>query len=332
MSIVQVAFLPGYLALRAARLAVGPLSRTLVLSFALSLVINHFLVVALVLAGWYRPGVIYAVFAVEAALAFWSARAWSARSVGETATRLAIWARRSAPRGAAPALGPTARLRGGRVADRRLRGKRPGPRRRHLPAMGRGDFLEPLGDGVGRQRPAAPYCRVSATPPHQPLAHLRLHPRQSDLVLRQGADVAVLPVSPAGDVGPRTGDRANGIFLGRADRLRPVGGRPSLPLPQQRLRRRPRGLHGLRRRLCPAPGSQRGQGNACRSTEGVSPIFVERKLGQSPRRGAADEIRPPRGRPLRRRRFDEAGRAVHRRGLSDPGVVARGSGLLQIVH
>ncbi len=96
MSIVQVAFLPGYLALRAARLAVGPVSRTLVLSFALSLVINHFLVVGLVLAGWYRPGVVYAVFALEAALAAWSAREWAAASVGETAMRLAIWARRSA--------------------------------------------------------------------------------------------------------------------------------------------------------------------------------------------------------------------------------------------
>ena len=96
MSIVQVAFLPGYLALRMARLAVRPVSRTLVLSFALSLVINHFLVVGLVLAGWYRPGVIYAVFAVEAALGLWAARTWSARSVGETATRLAIWARRTA--------------------------------------------------------------------------------------------------------------------------------------------------------------------------------------------------------------------------------------------
>ena len=87
MSIVQVAFLPGYLALRAARLAAGPVSRTLVLSFALSLVINHFLVVGLVLAGWHRPGVIYAVFAVEAALAFWSAqngphRVWVKRPRG----------------------------------------------------------------------------------------------------------------------------------------------------------------------------------------------------------------------------------------------------------
>ena len=114
MSIVQVAFLPGYLALRAARLAGGPVSRTLVLSFALSLVINHFLVVGLVLAGWYRPGVIYAVFAVEAALAVWSARKWAAQSVGETAPRLAIWARRSAKR---------------RVASRWAAGL-PSPRRR----------------------------------------------------------------------------------------------------------------------------------------------------------------------------------------------------------
>ena len=87
MSIVQVAFLPGYLApagRQARRWARFPYARPVV---RLSLVINHFLVVGLVLAGWHRPGVIYAVFAVEAALAFWSAQNGRHR----------VWARR--PRG-----------------------------------------------------------------------------------------------------------------------------------------------------------------------------------------------------------------------------------------
>ena len=66
LSVVQVAFLPGYLVLCALRLAVRP-AQTLVLSFALSLVLNHFLVLALVLLGCYRAGVMYAIFALEAA-------------------------------------------------------------------------------------------------------------------------------------------------------------------------------------------------------------------------------------------------------------------------
>jgi hypothetical protein len=82
LSIVQVAFLPGYLALRAARLTETP-RRTLVLSFALSLVINHFLVLGLVLAGCYRPGVIYAVFAAELALFVWTARRWPGLKLAE---------------------------------------------------------------------------------------------------------------------------------------------------------------------------------------------------------------------------------------------------------
>ena len=66
----------------ALRLAVRPV-QTLVLSFALSLVINHFLVLALVLLGCYKAGVMYAIFALEAALFAWTARKWPQLTVGE---------------------------------------------------------------------------------------------------------------------------------------------------------------------------------------------------------------------------------------------------------
>ncbi len=82
LSVVQVAFLPGYLALRAARLTDG-LGRTLVLSFALSLVLNHFLVIGLVLGGWYRPGVLYGLFAAELVLLAWTARRWPRLTLAE---------------------------------------------------------------------------------------------------------------------------------------------------------------------------------------------------------------------------------------------------------
>ena len=82
LSVVQVAFLPGYLVLCALRLAVRP-GQTLVLSFALSLVLNHFLVLALVLLGCYKAGVMYAIFALEAALFAWTARKWPQLTVGE---------------------------------------------------------------------------------------------------------------------------------------------------------------------------------------------------------------------------------------------------------
>jgi hypothetical protein len=67
LSLVQIVVLPGYLLLRALRIGSGILS-TGILSFALSLVINHFLVAGLVVLRVYRPGVIYAVFAAELAL------------------------------------------------------------------------------------------------------------------------------------------------------------------------------------------------------------------------------------------------------------------------
>ncbi len=72
LSVVQVAFLPGYLALRGFGLDRGVI-RSLVWSFALSLVINHFLVASLVLLGIYRSSVLQVVFAAElAVVAYWT--------------------------------------------------------------------------------------------------------------------------------------------------------------------------------------------------------------------------------------------------------------------
>ena len=85
LSVVQIAFLPGYLALRALKLTERP-AETLVLSFALSLTLSHLLVVALVLAGCYRPGVLYGVFAVEAVLFAWTARRWPMLTLAELFT------------------------------------------------------------------------------------------------------------------------------------------------------------------------------------------------------------------------------------------------------
>jgi hypothetical protein len=67
LSIVQVAFLPGYLVLRCFNLDRG-LIRVLVWSFALSLVINHLLVAGLVVLGIYHSATLYLVFAAELAL------------------------------------------------------------------------------------------------------------------------------------------------------------------------------------------------------------------------------------------------------------------------
>ena len=213
LSIVQVAFLPGYLALRAARLTEG-LWRTLMLSFALSLVINHFLVLALVLVGCYRPGVVYAVFAVELALPS-GPRGVARLSAGE---RLTGWRFGSGGRrgGRSRAAGPSARLRGGLPADCRLCR----PRAYHA-----GDIFQQWDAVVSWNRWAIDWAanglprthrRISATAPQQPVAELRLYPRQLDLVLRQGVVVPVLPVSAAGHVRPRPGDGPAGILAGRA--------------------------------------------------------------------------------------------------------------------
>ena len=75
LSILQIAFLPGYLLVRALRLR-GGVPATLVLAFALSLIANHVLVAGLVVLGIYRPCVVYAVFIAEAAIALWLERRW----------------------------------------------------------------------------------------------------------------------------------------------------------------------------------------------------------------------------------------------------------------
>lgn len=65
-SLVQLCVLPGYLVGRILKLR-GRLE-TLLFSFALSLLINHALVVGLVVAGAYRPGVLYGIFVGELTL------------------------------------------------------------------------------------------------------------------------------------------------------------------------------------------------------------------------------------------------------------------------
>ena len=82
LSIVQVVFLPGYLVLRALRLS-RDITSTVVLSFALSLVINHLLVVGLVLLGVFRAGTLYAVFGIEMGLLCWCWRKWFGTTIGD---------------------------------------------------------------------------------------------------------------------------------------------------------------------------------------------------------------------------------------------------------
>lgn len=64
ISLVQAYFLPGYVALRCLKIPAG-LRRTIVISFGLSLVINHAIVVGLVCLGGFRPTTMYAVTALE---------------------------------------------------------------------------------------------------------------------------------------------------------------------------------------------------------------------------------------------------------------------------
>ena len=82
LSIVQMVFLPGYLIVRTVRLGGSPL-RIGILSFALSLVVNHFLVVGLVLCGGYRFGPVLGIFALEAALLGWSLRRWPSPTLAD---------------------------------------------------------------------------------------------------------------------------------------------------------------------------------------------------------------------------------------------------------
>ena len=64
VSILQMVLLPGFLALRLLRLRPGGAAELLA-AIPLSLTLNHFLVIGLVLAGAYSPGAMYAVLAVE---------------------------------------------------------------------------------------------------------------------------------------------------------------------------------------------------------------------------------------------------------------------------
>jgi hypothetical protein len=72
-SILQIVFLPGFLILRGLRLDVGPV-RTWIWSFALSLVVNHVLVLGLVLLKIYRAPVMYGIFAAEMVALVWTSR------------------------------------------------------------------------------------------------------------------------------------------------------------------------------------------------------------------------------------------------------------------
>ncbi len=66
LSLLQITFLPGYLLLRILRLRPGGIAELLV-SIPLSMVVNHFLVVGLVLARCYVPVAMYVVLAIEVA-------------------------------------------------------------------------------------------------------------------------------------------------------------------------------------------------------------------------------------------------------------------------
>ena len=70
-SILQIVFLPGFLILRGLRLDVGPV-RTWIWSFALSLIVNHVLVLGLVLLKIYRAPVVYGIFAAEIVALLWT--------------------------------------------------------------------------------------------------------------------------------------------------------------------------------------------------------------------------------------------------------------------
>jgi len=85
LSVIQIVFLPGYLALRCLKLDKGA-AGTLILSFALSLVINYFLVFLLVLFHIYNSPVMYCVFALETGILLWTMRNSSIPTIAEVIT------------------------------------------------------------------------------------------------------------------------------------------------------------------------------------------------------------------------------------------------------
>jgi len=73
LSIFQVAFLPGYLVIRLLKIA-DRLLKTLILSFSVSLVVNHYLVVLLTAIGIYNRTAIFSIFVGEMAVFVWLTR------------------------------------------------------------------------------------------------------------------------------------------------------------------------------------------------------------------------------------------------------------------
>jgi hypothetical protein len=71
LSILQAAWLPGHFVVRALSLHRGGLTRSLVLSFAISLVVNHLGVFALTSAHLYVAPVVYIIFGAEALAMVW---------------------------------------------------------------------------------------------------------------------------------------------------------------------------------------------------------------------------------------------------------------------
>jgi hypothetical protein len=82
LSIIQVGFLPGFLILRTLRLTDGFL-RTLLLAFALSLVVNHAIILVLITLHIYTSPAVYILFVSEAAVLIWMMRSASSRPVLE---------------------------------------------------------------------------------------------------------------------------------------------------------------------------------------------------------------------------------------------------------
>src|SRR5262245_44762997 len=70
LSVLQISFLPGYLIVRALRMDDGAI-KTWILSFTLSVLFNHWLVVALVTMHGYHGLTVYAIFAVELGILGW---------------------------------------------------------------------------------------------------------------------------------------------------------------------------------------------------------------------------------------------------------------------
>jgi len=70
LSVLQICFLPGYLAVRALRMDDGAI-KAWVLSFTMSLVINHLFVFALVTFHVYYSSTVYFIFGIELAILAW---------------------------------------------------------------------------------------------------------------------------------------------------------------------------------------------------------------------------------------------------------------------